>query len=91
MEKKLIPYSLYLPADLITELKKLAKTRKASSVIRDSLVMAIKGNDSFKAGYKKGLHESINQVQKCADAKNISVKGIPISETIVAKIKRLDK
>ena len=53
--------------------------------------MAIKGNDSFKAGYKKGLHESINQVQKCADAKNISVKNKIIAETIIDKIKKLDK
>ena len=91
MEKKLVPYSLYLPADLIDELKKAAKNRKASSIVRDALVMAIKGNDSFKAGYKKGLHESINQVQKCADAKNISVKNKIIAETIIDKIKKLDK
>ena len=91
MEKKLVPYSLYLPADLIDELKKAAKNRKASSIVRDALVMAIKGNDSFKAGYKKGLHECINQVQKCADAKNISVKNKVIAETIIDKIKKLDK
>ena len=51
--KKLIPYSVYLPPEHHKMLKKAAKERKASSLVRDAIVMLLDGGDVFKSGYNK--------------------------------------
>ena len=37
--KKLVPYSVYLPLEMHVKLKKAAKQRKASQLIRDAITM----------------------------------------------------
>jgi hypothetical protein len=47
MDKKLVPYSVYLPIEQHIKLKDLAKSRKASALIRDAITMdARNANDS---------------------------------------------
>jgi hypothetical protein len=45
MEKNLIPYSVYLPAEYVKQLRKLAKKRQASSLVRDAVRIILDGND----------------------------------------------
>jgi predicted transcriptional regulator len=49
---------VYLPADLHAKLTKAAKSRKASSIVRDAIRMIIDDNDAYKAGYKKGIDDA---------------------------------
>ena len=59
MEKKLIPYSVYLPAESVKTLRKLAKKRQASSLIRDAVQIILDGNDAYVGGYNAALRDAI--------------------------------
>lgn len=43
VERKMIPYSVYLPKEHHTRLTKLAKERKASALIRDAICVLLDG------------------------------------------------
>jgi predicted transcriptional regulator len=58
MDKKLIPYSVYLPADYVKKLKVLAKERKASELIRNAVMMIIDAHGAYTAGYNQGLDDA---------------------------------
>ena len=75
MDKKLIPYSVYLPENLFLELKKLAQDRKASKLIRDAIAMIIDGNDAYTSGYNKAVRDAAQLVYDCNEAQMIAVKG----------------
>jgi hypothetical protein len=87
--EKLIPYSLYLPQEYINQLKKKAKDRKASSFIRDALIMALEGDDKFTSGYKKGLRDAIKIIEGNKSATTIAVNGTTIAESLVDQIVEL--
>jgi hypothetical protein len=87
--EKLIPYSLYLPQEHINQLKKKAKDRKASSFIRDALIMALEGDDKFTSGYKKGLRDAIKIIESNKSATTIAVNGTTIAESLVDQIVEL--
>ena len=44
--KKMIPYSVYLPAEYHDKIRELAKERKASGTVRDAIQMILDGDDS---------------------------------------------
>jgi hypothetical protein len=44
-QKRLVPYNLYLHEEHVDKLKKLAKKRQASSMIRDAISMMLDGKD----------------------------------------------
>jgi len=88
--EKLIPYSLYLPQEHINQLKKKAKDRKASSFIRDALIMALEGNDKFTSGYNKGLRDASKIIRASKEATTISVNGKSISDSLVEQIEQLE-
>jgi hypothetical protein len=84
--KKLIPYSVYLPPEHHKMLKKAAKERKASSLVRDAIVMLLDGGDVFKSGYNKGIQEAADVIYNCKEAQMIAVNrrdlGVILSEQI---------
>lgn len=88
--EKLIPYSLYLPQEHINQLKKKAKDRKASSFIRDALIMALEGNDKFVSGYNKGLRDAIKIIRGNKEANMVAVDGTVIADSLVEQIKQLE-
>jgi predicted transcriptional regulator len=91
MEKKMIPYSFYLPEDVHAKLKEFAKERKASALIRDAIVMILSGNDIHTAGYNRGLADAAKVVFDCEEAQMVAVRGRDIGAVLCDRIKELAK
>lgn len=90
MDKKLIPYSVYLPENLFLELKKLAQERKASKLIRDAIAMIIDGNDAFNSGYNKAVKEAAQLVYDCTEAQMVAIKGRNLGSILTERIESLE-
>lgn len=90
MEKKLIPYSIYLPADYIEKLKVMAKERKASSMIRDAIGMMLEGNNNqFESGYRKGIKDAIAVIDKNKECEMIAIKGRILNDILIDQLEAL--
>lgn len=90
MEKKLVPYSVYIPEELHAKLREAAKQRKASSIVRDAIKMIIDENDAYKAGYNKALDDASRLVFDCPEAQMVAVKGKDIGMYLCEQIKTLE-
>lgn len=91
MEKKLIPYNLYLYSEHVDKLKKLAGQRKASSLIRDAVSMMLDGKDEYSAGYNRALKDIIELVNQCKEIEVIAIRGKYLSDVLVDQIEALEK
>ncbi len=89
MEKKLIPYSVYLPAEYVNKLKEFAKERKASELIRNAVMMIIDAHDSYTAGYNQGLDDASQVIYDCQEAQMVAVKGKDLGAHLSEQIKGL--
>lgn len=89
-ERKMIPYSLYLPEDIYRQVKELAKERKAAPLIRDAVIMAIKGQGEYKAGYNKGLADAAKVVYDSKEAQMIAVNGRDLGAVLTEQIGLLE-
>jgi len=89
-EKKLIPYSVYLPREYHNKLKTLAQSRQASALIRDAISMIVDGSDAFRAGYNKAIREACKIIGDCEEAKTIAVKGRYIDEILTDRVNELE-
>ena len=89
MEKKLVPYSIYLPAEYIEKLKVLARDRKASSMIRHSIGMMIEGNTKKDGAYIKGLKDAIKVVKANKECQMISINGKALRTILAEEITQL--
>jgi metal-responsive CopG/Arc/MetJ family transcriptional regulator len=87
---KLVPYSVYLPSDLIKKLKMLAKDRKASELIRNAIQMIIEGNSEYNSGYNRALKDAIKIIECNESATTISVYNTMISDDLISDIKTLE-
>jgi hypothetical protein len=90
MERKLVPYSVYLPIDLYEKIKGLAKDRKASVLIRDAVAMMLSGHDLYNSGYNKGLQDAAKIIYDCEEAQMIAVKGKDLGTILAEKIDTLE-
>lgn len=88
-KQRLIPYSVYLPADLHAQLKEQAKDRQASRLIRDAITMILAGSDTFRSGYIKGLKDAANVVYECPEAQMVAVKGKDLGAILTERIMEL--
>ena len=91
MTKKLMPYSVYLPMEYYEKIRDLAKERKASSMVRDAIMMALDGNDEFKSGYNKGVRDAIKVVDACKEIEMIAIKGKYLNDVLAEQISGLEK
>lgn len=91
MEKRLVPYSVYIPRELHNRIKQLAKKRQASSMIRDAIQMLLEGNDAYRAGYRKGIEDSAKVVYDCPEAQMVAVKGRDVGALLKEQIEALIK
>ena len=91
MEKKLIPYNLYLYAEHVDKLKKLAGQRKASSLIRDAVSMMLDGKDEYSAGYNRALKDIADLVAQCKEIEVIAIRGKYLSDVLIDQIEALEK
>lgn len=90
MERKLVPYSVYIPIGYHTKLKRLAKERKASALIRDAIQMILDGQDAYHAGYNKGIREAAKVVYDCEEAQMVAIKGKDMGAVLTERIKDLE-
>ncbi len=89
--KRLVPYSVYLDEWIVKELKKKAKSRQASSLIRDAVSAVLKGHDNYSGGYNSGVQAAIDVVGDNLLANKISFEGKTISKHLVDHLKELKK
>jgi hypothetical protein len=90
MERKLVPYSVYIPVDLYNKIKAFAKDRKASEIIREGIVMRVDGHDLFNSGYNKGIQDAAKIVYDCEEAQMIAIKGKDLGAILAEKIDTLE-
>lgn len=88
-ERKMIPYSLYLPEDIYLKVKELARERKAAPLIREAVVMAINGHDEFTAGYNKGITDAAKVIFDSKEAQMIAVNGRDLGVVLKEQIELL--
>ena len=89
--KKLIPYSVYLPERQHKALKKAAKNRKASELIRDAIEMILDGGKPYDSGYNQGLRDAAKTVYNCKEAQMIAVKGRNLADILTENIELLQR
>jgi predicted transcriptional regulator len=89
-QRKLIPYSVYLPEDQVVKLKELAKQRKAAALIRDAIAMIFGGSDLYNSGYNKGLADAAKVVYDCEEAQMIAIKGKDLGAVLAERIDLLE-
>jgi predicted DNA-binding protein len=89
-QKKLVPYSVYLPVEMHTRLKKEAKNRTASKLIRDAICMIIDGNDAYTSGYNKAIKDASQLVYDCPEAQMIAIKGKDLGSILTDQIEALE-
>ena len=88
--KNLVPYSVYLPRKYHDKLKELAKTRRASAMIRDAITLIMDGNDVYKSAYNKGISDAAKVVYDSEEAQMVAVKGRDLGATLTDQIKALE-
>lgn len=88
--KNLVPYSVYIPKELHTKLKEVARARKASSVVRDAIKMIIDDHDAYKAGYNRAIEDAAKVIFDCPEAQMVAVKGKDIGMYLCEQIKTLE-
>ena len=91
MEKKLIPYNLYLYSEHVDKLKKLAGKRKASSMVRDAVSMMLDGSDQYSSGYNRALKDAVSVVDSCKEIEHIAVRGKYLSDVLAEQINAMEK
>lgn len=90
MDRKLVPYSVYIPIALHEQLKRLARQRKASALIRDAIVMILDGKDDYTSGYNKGIKDAARVVYDCPEAQMVAIKGKDLGAVLTERIKDLE-
>lgn len=88
-QKVMRPYSVYLPEEYIVRIKELAKERKAAALVRDAIMMALDGDDSFKAGYNKALRDVVGLVDNISEIKVIAINGKYLADIVADQIDEL--
>lgn len=89
--KRLVPYSVYLDEWIVKELKKKAKSRQASSLIRDAVTATLRGHDIYSSGYNSGLQAAMDLVAENILANKISFEGKTVSKHLIEQLKELGK
>ena len=90
MEKKLIPYNLYLYSEHVDKLKKLAGQRKASSLVRDAVSMMLDGKDEYSAGYNRALKDVAELINQCKEIEVIAIRGKYLADVLIDQIEALE-
>jgi hypothetical protein len=88
--EKLIPYSLYLPAEDVKKLREMAKTRRAASFVRDAVSSAFESRDHYTSGYNKGLRDACNVIKYSKEAAMIAVHGRDLNSILIEQIQMLE-
>jgi len=90
VRKNLIPYSVYLPAEYHARLRAAAKDRKASSIVRDAVVMILDGGDIYKSAYNRGINDAAEVVYACKEAQMVAVNRRDVGAILAEQINLLE-
>jgi hypothetical protein len=89
--KRMIPYQVYLSDSTYTALKKHARYRGASALVRAAIDMILtEEHEPYNAGYKQGLRDAIEIIQANEVLKDLSYKGENLADGLGKKIKELE-
>ena len=89
--KRMIPYQVYLTESTYAALKKHAKKRQASTIVRAAIDMILtEEHEPYTAGYKQGLKDAINVIQSHEVIKDLSYKGKSLADGLASNIKELE-
>jgi len=89
-QKKLVPYSVYLPVEMHSKLREAARSRKASVLIRDAITMIIDGHDAYTSGYNKAVKDAAQLIYDCPEAQMIAIKGKDLGSILTGQIESLE-
>ena len=89
MERKLVPYSVYISKEHHEKLRAAAKDRKAAAIVRNAITMMLDGHDLFDSGYNKGLEDAAQVIYDCPEGQLVAVRGKDIGVVLSEKIKSL--
>jgi len=87
---KKVPYSVYLPQELHSKLTAIAKTRKASELVRNAITMIIEGNDAYNSGYNQAIRDAAQLVYDCEEAQMVAIKGKDLGSILTHRIEGLE-
>ena len=90
MEKKLVPYSVYLPKEYHDKISLLAKQRRASGLIRDAICMMLDGGDQYRSGYNQAIRDIVTQIKRVKGIKDFSYKNMSLDEIVLEQIGQLE-
>lgn len=89
MEKKLIPYSVYLPEAVYLQVKDAAKGRKAAAIVRNAIVSYLDEKNPRLAGYKEGISDAMRMIRRTRVTQTVSFKGEPIADILITKLETM--
>jgi len=87
----LVPYSLYLSREHAEVMRKKAKTRQASSFLRDAITDALNRTDDYKSGYNKALRDSCEVIKSTREAKMILIQDESLDKFLMKQLRELEK
>jgi hypothetical protein len=89
-DRKLIPYSVYLPKAYHDKISELAKQRRASGLIRDAICMMLDGGDQYRSGYNQAIRDIVSQINKAKEIKDFAYKGLSLDKIVLKQIGQLE-
>ncbi len=89
--RKLVPYNLYLYADHVEKLKKMAGDRKVSSFVRDAVSTLLDGNTEYSAGYNRALKDVIDVINGCKEIDVIAIRGKYLADILIDEVQGMEK
>lgn len=89
IEKKLIPYSVYLPKEYHDKISGLAKQRKASGLIRDAICMMLDGGDQYRSGYNQAIRDVVAEIKRTPGITDFAYKNLRLDDLVMTQIRTL--
>lgn len=87
----LVPYSLYLSREHAEVMRNKAKTRQASSFLRDAITDALNRTDDYKSGYNKALRDACEVISATKEAKMMLVQNESLDKFLIKQIRDLEE
>jgi hypothetical protein len=90
MEKKLVPYNLYLHAEHVDKLKKMAGDRKVSGLVREAVSTLLDGKTEYAAGYNRALKDAAKVINNCKEIEVIAIRGKYLADVLIDEVSALE-
>jgi predicted DNA-binding protein len=91
ISKRMIPYSVNLPEETYLELRKHAKNRQASTLVRNAIEMIISKEDPFNAGYTQAMRDVTRVIRTHKLANDLAFAGESVADSMIAAISEISE